>query len=81
MKQFNFIELNQNLNFMTSALVKKILIGIAIFLPPVFTFFFVYKFGITIPYLDQWEFVPLLEKMHNNTLTLSDLDIKFKTAE
>jgi hypothetical protein len=58
---------------MTSASVKKILVCTAIILPPIFTFFFVYKFGITIPFWDQWELVPLLEKLHNNTLTLADL--------
>jgi hypothetical protein len=58
---------------MTSTSVKKIFVGIAIFLQLIFTFFFVYKFGITIPFRDQWELVPLLEKMHNNTLTLADL--------
>jgi hypothetical protein len=56
-----------------SVLTKKVIVNIAIFLPIVFTIFFVCKFGITIPYLDQWELVPLLEKLHNNTLTLADL--------
>src|SRR4030043_2115354 len=58
---------------MTSTSVKKIFVGIAILLPLIFTFFFVYEFGITIPFWDQWELVPLLEKMHNHTLTLADL--------
>jgi hypothetical protein len=61
------------INFIPSARIKKIFAGIIILLPPVFTFFFVYKFGITIPYWDQWEFVPVLEKLYNNTLTLADL--------
>ena len=53
--------------------MKKAIVNTAIFLPLVPVIFFVYKFGITIPYWDQWELVPLLEKMHNNTLTLADL--------
>lgn len=53
--------------------IKKIIINTAIIPPIIFTSFFVYKFGITIPFWDQWEFVPLLEKIHNNTFTLADL--------
>jgi len=53
--------------------MKKFIFSATIFLPPVFIFYFVYKFGITIPYFDQWELVPLLEKMHNHTLALADL--------
>jgi len=53
--------------------VEKIFACIAIILPPIFTICFVYKFGLTIPYWDQWELVPLLEKMHNHTLGLADL--------
>jgi MFS family permease len=53
--------------------MKKIAVNTAILLPPVFILFFVYKYGITVPYCDQWELVPLLEKMHNHTLALADL--------
>jgi hypothetical protein len=53
--------------------MKKIAVYTIIFLPPIFVFYYVSKFGITIPFWDQWELVPLLEKMHNNTLTLADL--------
>jgi len=58
---------------MPSSRVEKILVCISILLPPVLTFCFIYNYGITIPYWDQWEFVPLLEKLHNHTLTLNDL--------
>jgi NADH:ubiquinone oxidoreductase subunit 6 (subunit J) len=58
---------------MFSMLTKKTVVNTVILLPLIFTFFFVYKFGITIPFWDEWELVPLLEKMHNNTLTLADL--------
>jgi len=52
---------------------KKHIANIIIFLPLVFVFFFLCKFGVTIPTGDQWELVPMLEKLHNNTLTSADL--------
>ncbi|MFA5251639.1 MAG: hypothetical protein WC454_03525 [Phycisphaerae bacterium] len=52
---------------------KKLLIAIAMTLPAVFTFYYVYKFGLRVPYYDQWEIVPQLEKMYNHTLTLADV--------
>lgn len=58
---------------MLSESVKKTLINIAILLPPIFTFYFICKFGSTIPLWDQWELVPLLEKLHDKTLMLADL--------
>lgn len=58
---------------MFSAIMRKVVVSAVLFLPLVFTFFFVYRFGLTIPYYDQWELVPLLEKMHNHTLTFVDL--------
>jgi hypothetical protein len=54
-------------------LTKKVVVYIAVLLPPIFICFFVYRYGITVPYCDQWELVPLIEKMHNNTLTVADL--------
>ncbi|MGD0785814.1 MAG: hypothetical protein ABR969_08355 [Sedimentisphaerales bacterium] len=53
--------------------MKKIAVNIAILLPPIFICFFVYKYGITVPFCDQWELVPLLERMYNHTLALADL--------
>jgi hypothetical protein len=44
-----------------------------IVLPLIFVFYFVYKYGFTIPYWDEWEYVLLLEKFHNHTLTFTDL--------
>lgn len=52
---------------------KKALVAVVIILPALFTFYCVYKFGLRVPYYDQWAVVPLLEKMHSHTLTLSDL--------
>ncbi len=58
---------------MFSTRFKKTLTNTAILLPPIFTFCLIYKFGLRIPYWDQWELVPILEKLHNNTVTLADL--------
>ncbi len=60
-------------NHTLSAIMKKVIVPIAIILPLILVFFFVCKFGVTIPYWDQWELVPLLEKIHNHTLTLADV--------
>lgn len=62
-----------NLNNASFRQIKKVIYIAAFLLPPVFVFYFVCQFGVTIPYLDQWELVPLFEKMHNHTLSLSDL--------
>jgi hypothetical protein len=64
------MEIKMNSN---NLLTKKVIINTAVILPIIFTSFFVYKFGITIPFCDQWELVPLLEKMHNHSLTIADL--------
>jgi hypothetical protein len=53
--------------------MKKSIVNIIILLPLILVIFFVYKYGITVPVLDQWELVPLLEKMHNHSLTATDL--------
>jgi hypothetical protein len=44
-----------------------------IILPITLVFYFVNKYGFTIPYWDEWEYVILLEKFHSNTLTFTDL--------
>ncbi|MCE5339691.1 MAG: hypothetical protein LLF92_01005 [Planctomycetaceae bacterium] len=58
---------------MFPVLSKKIFINVVVFLPFIFICSFVYKLGVTIPYYDQWEFIPTLEKMHNHTLTFTDI--------
>ena len=58
---------------MVPELIKRGLIKIIIILPIIFIFCYIYKYGITIPYWDQWEHVTLLEKFHNHTLNFSDL--------
>ncbi len=56
-----------------SAKFLKIIAEVIIFLPFILICSFVYKLGVTIPYYDQWVFIPTLEKMHNHTLTFADI--------
>ncbi len=58
---------------MFSTRARKVITSIVICLPLVVVFVFVCKFGILIPSGDQWALVPMLEKLHNNTLTSADL--------
>jgi tetratricopeptide (TPR) repeat protein len=67
------MEIKIDSNNTYSKLAKNVIVNTAIVLPIVFTFYYVYNYGVTIPFWDQWEFVPLLEKMHNHTLSLADL--------
>jgi hypothetical protein len=61
---------------MLSEKTGKWLTKIGIVLPLIFVFYYVYKYGFTIPYWDEWEYVLLLEKFHNHTLTFTDLWIQ-----
>lgn len=36
-------------------------------------FYYIWNYAQKVPYWDQWELVPTLEKMHNHTLTLNDI--------
>lgn len=40
--------------------------------PAIFTLRLVAKYGVDIPYADEWTFAPLLVKAHTNALTFSD---------
>jgi hypothetical protein len=42
-------------------------------LPLVFLLVVVVRFAVGVPFLDQWELVPLLEKLHGGTLSFADL--------
>lgn len=57
---------------MLSERTVKWLTRTGIMLPLVVTFYFVYKYGYTVPFWDEWEFVTFLEKFHNHTLTFTD---------
>ena len=42
-------------------------------IPPMFTLFSITKYGVNVPYWDEWQLVPLLEKSFEGKLTFSDL--------
>ena len=60
------------MTYMQSEKKIKWLTRTGIAMPILFIFYFVYRYGITVPFWDEWEFVPVLEKFHNHTLTLAD---------
>lgn len=60
-KIFSFLERNP--------IVSLILIG----LPALISFFYILLFGVNVVYWDQWELVPYLDKLFQNTLTITDL--------
>jgi hypothetical protein len=47
-----------------------ILLGV---LPALFLFADIHAFAVNVPFMDDWQFVPLLEKTKNGTLTFEDL--------
>ena len=44
-----------------------------ILLPVALAFLFVYLYGVTVVHIDQWEIIPLFEKLSLGTLAVSDL--------
>jgi hypothetical protein len=52
---------------------RKVIFWAALLAAPVFILFAIFHFGVPVPYWDQWELVPLLEKAHDHTLTFADL--------
>ncbi|WP_224248618.1 hypothetical protein [Hyalangium gracile] len=46
---------------------------LALGLPAFLPLNFVYRFGVNVPFWDQWEFVPLLVSFHEGHLTLAEL--------
>lgn len=42
-------------------------------IPPAFLAWFIYRFGVDVPFADQWDFVPLLDQMYSWRLTLQTL--------
>ena len=42
-------------------------------LPPSYLLYLIARWGVDLPFWDQWEFVPLLEKMAGADLQLQDL--------
>jgi len=42
-------------------------------LPPALLIFIIARYGIDVPYVDEWDFVPFLDKSYQGKLTLADL--------
>ena len=42
-------------------------------LPPIFLLLVLVRFAVDVPFLDQWELVPLLEKLYGGTLSFADM--------
>ena len=42
-------------------------------LPPAFLAWFIYRFGVDVPFADQWDFVPLLDQLYSGRLTFEAL--------
>lgn len=53
--------------------VKKIFFFIFILLPPFYIIYLITRYGIDIPYWDQWELIPLIKKVSMGELVFSDL--------
>ena len=52
---------------------RKLAYLVLILAPPAYILWAIHDCGVPAPFLDQWEFVPLLQKMHDHTLRFSDL--------
>ncbi|MHB8876809.1 MAG: hypothetical protein ACYC8T_24195 [Myxococcaceae bacterium] len=53
--------------------VLTALAALGIALPVFLSFNFVYRFAVDVPFWDQWELVPLLQRMADGTLSFADL--------
>lgn len=52
----------------------KVLFGLAFLVPAIWTCIFILLYAYNIPIWDQWEFIPLLQKLYTNqSITLRDL--------
>lgn len=52
---------------------KRIILVVLVVAAPLYTLSLIRNYGITVPFLDQWELVPLLGKAHTNELSISDI--------
>lgn len=64
---------NSKKNYLTKIDFKKSMSLFLTCLPPLFLVCFAIKYTVNLPFADEWYFVPLFEKMFNNTLTFGDL--------
>src|SRR5215210_6121372 len=54
-------------------LVIKLVPCLSIFLPFAAAVFYVHLFGVNVFFADEWRFVPLVQKLDSDTLTIGDL--------
>ncbi len=54
-------------------MAKKFVILILLVLPALISFVFVAVYGVNVVFMDQWDFVPLFDKLYTGSLTFSDL--------
>lgn len=52
---------------------RNALFFVLVLIPPFSIAYFVLYYGLTVPFWDQWELVPLLYKMHSGELSFSDI--------
>jgi hypothetical protein len=52
---------------------KRALVVGAVLVPPLFILYAIFAYGVPVPYWDQWELVPLLQKLNNHSLGFADL--------
>ena len=53
--------------------MNKKLFWLIVLIPPITILYFITRYGITLPLIDQWELVPFLEKAYYHQLTFADL--------
>lgn len=52
---------------------RKTIIAATVLAAPLFIVYAIFHFGSHVPFWDQWELVPLLQKLHNHNLDIADL--------
>lgn len=52
---------------------RKIYLYGILLLAPILLSFLIYKYAVNVPFFDQYELIPLFQKIHNGTLSFSDL--------
>ena len=64
-----------------SALAASALKGILVWLPVLLTFWYVTAFSVDLPYMDDWEFVPQVEKLFSGTLSWQDINAQHNDSK
>ncbi len=57
---------------MLSKFEKRAFLALGMSAAPLFILHLIYIYGVPVPYGDQWELIPLLDKLFNHNLQLSD---------